>query len=125
MEVYFTPVPLRIHDAPTLEFISHCYDHWDDEVLCSRTHVRFMHYLVRFIFDLTPGMPLHGVRFHDSTLAMVNPQNGRVFFALTKREGSWRAVRVAVAMVPRWSADVGFFEGLQSPAENNGPKEDD
>ena len=129
MAVLQTTIPMRIYDAPTLDFIDHCLEHWDDENMCSRVHVRFMHYLVRFIFNLPVGLPLNGVRFSDNTLAMVSPHNGRVFFALTKGE-SWRAVHVAITgqMMPRWSVDVGFYEGLESCTifqnENVGPSED-
>ena len=130
MPVHTTKVPFHIHDDATLQFMEHCFTHWKDVEVCTDGHVEFMKHLVRSIFRLHHGMPLVGILFGDSTLAMLSPPYFHTFYVLTL-DSEWTAAHVRVdGFAPQWGMETGFWDGLMMAesvimdAESKGPAEE-
>ena len=63
MPIHTVPIEFLIRDAPTLRFVDHCMQHWNNFALCSDAHVAFMKHLGCFIFNLPVNTQLIGILF--------------------------------------------------------------
>jgi len=72
MTVHRIPVDFPITDAPTLQFVDHCMQNWNDFALCSDAHVAYMKHLTCLIFNLPIDSQLIGILFEVCVCAAMS-----------------------------------------------------